>query len=63
MAEGRLVVIKIICDSCGGFDFCNSRGEYVEKHNCEYLNSNQLLLRIAVALESIEKKVNANGMG
>lgn len=47
--------VRIVCDSCGGFDYCNSEGVYVEKHECQLLNTNQLLLRIATALENIEK--------
>ena len=48
--------IRIVCDSCGGFDYCNSEGKYVEKHECQLLNTNQLLLRIAEALEALVEK-------
>jgi hypothetical protein len=43
--------IRIQCKNCGGFDFCTLDGVYKSKHECEALNTNQLLLRIAKALE------------
>jgi hypothetical protein len=49
--------IRSVCNSCGGFDYCDISGAYVEKHECQFLNTNQLLLRIATALENIEKKL------
>jgi len=49
--------MRIVCDRCGGFDWCDTSGRFIEKHDCEFLNTNQLLLRIAMALESIEKRL------
>ena len=43
------------CDSCGGKDELDLGGRYTLKHNCEHLNTNKLLERIALSLESIER--------
>ena len=40
------------CASCGGIDVTEMNGRFISKHNCERLNTNQLLLRIAKALEN-----------
>jgi hypothetical protein len=42
---------KIQCKTCGGVDLCDLNGVYISKHECQMLNTNQLLLRIARALE------------
>lgn len=49
--------ITLVCDRCGGIDYCKLNGAYIEKHECENLNTNQLLRRIAVALEAIAGKL------
>lgn len=44
--------IIVRCDNCGGIDTCTLDGVYKSKHECEGLNTNQILLRIARALEA-----------
>jgi len=44
--------IRIRCENCGGLDICFLDGRFKSKHECEGLNTNQILLRIARALES-----------
>lgn len=48
---------KITCQKCGGFDYCDASGTYIKRHECQELNTNQLLQRIAIALEAIEKEL------
>jgi hypothetical protein len=43
---------EIQCHNCGAFDLTDINGVYTHKHNCDNLNTNQLLLRIAKALEN-----------